>query len=194
MRHKGLNFRQKKKKKINLNTVKVLLGYLFWAAVASFIALVLMNAFGFRTNVIGNSMEPELYSGQQILIDRMSYVVIEPKQGNVIAFLPNGNEKSHYYVKRIVAVPGDTIRISDGRILVNGAPIETDVSYDKVEEAGIASVEIKLSDEEYFVLGDNINSSEDSRSGNIGKVKKEYILGKVWFRLSKDIQYMGLVR
>lgn len=194
MRHKGLNFRQKKKKKINLNTVKVLLGYLFWAAVASFIALVLMNAFGFRTNVIGNSMEPELYSGQQILIDRMSYVVIEPKQGDVIAFLPNGNEKSHYYVKRIVAVPGDTIRISDGRILVNGAPIETDVSYDKVEEAGIASVEIKLSDEEYFVLGDNINSSEDSRSGNIGKVKKEYILGKVWFRLSKDIQYMGLVR
>ena len=55
-------------------------------------------------------------------------------------------------------------------------------------------VEVKLSDNEYIVLGDNRNFSEDSRSGNIGIVKGEYILGKVWFKFSDELDSIGFVK
>ena len=61
-----------------------------------------------------------------------------------------------------------------------------------IEDAGVASEEIKLGDDEYFVLGDNRNNSEDSRLANIGNVKKSYIIGKAWFYF-KSIGNMGFI-
>jgi signal peptidase I len=101
-----------------------------------------------------------------------------------VVFLPNGNEKSHYYVKRVIGVPGDTVLILDGVVYVNGELYEEEGEVDAILDAGIAAEEIVLGDDEYFVLGDNRNNSEDSRYANIGNIKKEYIIGKVWFRVS----------
>ena len=124
--------------------------------------------FGMTTNVVGVSMEPTLYNGQQIFIDRFFYVLSSPKRGDVVVFLPNGNENSHYYVKRVVAVPGDRLVIQDGTLFVNGIESEWVSAY--ISDPGIAGNEFTLENGEYFCVGDNPGNSEDSRSANIGPV------------------------
>ena len=74
--------------------------------------------------------------------------------------------------------------IQNGAVYVNGELFDEKVDLSAIEEAGLASEELKLEDDEYFVLGDNRNNSEDSRYANIGNVKKDYIIGKAWFRVS----------
>ena len=71
-----------------------------------------MIFLGRSARVVGMSMEPTLENGQQIYIDRFTYILSSPKAGDVVAFLPNGNENSHYYIKRVVAGPGDKVRIT----------------------------------------------------------------------------------
>ena len=193
-RHKGLDFNHKRRKKISTVVLKEIFSWLFWIGISAVTAVVLVYVFGLRTNVVGNSMEPHLYAGQKILINRLVYQISEPKFGDVIAFQPNGNENSHYYVKRVIGVPGDTLVIKNGRIFINDEELKEDDSYDKIAEPGIAESELHLAEGEYFVLGDNRNFSEDSRSGNIGIVKDTYIIGKVWFKLSDKLEYMGIVK
>ena len=193
-RHKGLDFKHKRRKKISTVVLKEIFSWLFWIGISAVTAVVLVYVFGLRTNVVGNSMEPHLYAGQKILINRLVYQISEPKFGDVIAFQPNGNENSHYYVKRVIGVPGDTLVIKNGRIFINDEELKEDDSYDKIAEPGIAESELHLAEGEYFVLGDNRNFSEDSRSGNIGIVKDTYIIGKVWFKLSDKLEYMGIVK
>ena len=119
-----------------------------------------------------------------ILVNRFAYIMSKPKAGDVIVFLPNGNNKSHYYVRRVVAVPGDTIQIKDGALYVNDELYKESTDVASMEDAGLASDPIELEKDEYFVLGDNRNNSEDSRYANIGNVKRDYIIGKAWFRFS----------
>ena len=107
-------------------------------------------------------------------------------------FLPNGNANTHYYVKRVVAVPGDSVQIKNGSLYINGL-LYKGVEYDKIEDAGIAENPITLENGEFFTLGDNINNSEDSRSGNIGAVKRENIIGKVWFHMAAGDSPVGLM-
>ncbi len=173
-----------KKKTFTPELAKEIFSWVFYTVVAVFIAFLLVTAFGMKTSVIGDSMEPTIYNGQSVLINKFVYLVSSPKKDDIIAFLPNGNVNSHYYVKRVIGVPGDTIQIIDGTLYINGEEqsIE-DTIYDKMEEAGIAENEIKLSSDEYFVLGDNRNSSEDSRSANIGVVEKSNIIGKCWYKM-----------
>lgn len=92
----------------------------------------------------------------------------------------------------MVAVPGQKVQIIDGMLYVDGVPEEEEI-YDKMEDAGIAENEILLGSDEYFVLGDNRNSSEDSRSGNIGAIRKDTIIGKAWFHMAAGDESMGLI-
>lgn len=191
-RHKGLSF-YKKKKKISSHTIHEIFSYLFGIAVAVFIAGVLVYTVGISTSVIGVSMEPSLYSGQKILINRLAYTLSTPKVGDVVVFLPNGNENSHYYVKRVVAAAGDRVLIQNGRLYVNGVQVEEE-ERDKMADPGIAASEIILGSDECFVLGDNRNNSEDSRSANIGPVKHKDIVGKAWFHMASEEDSMGFVK
>jgi signal peptidase I len=121
-------------------------------------------------------------------------MIFSPQKGDVVVFLPNGNANSHYYVKRVVATPGDKVQIINGSLYINGViASDDDEKYDKMEDAGIASNEIKLESGEYFVLGDNRNSSEDSRSANIGVVRTNMLIGKVWFKLKYEDAKGGFV-
>ena len=119
-----------------------------------------------------------------VLVSFFAYIMSKPKAGDVIVFLPNGNNKSHYYVRRVVAVPGDTVQIKDGALYVNDELYKESTDVASMEDAGLASDPIELEKDEYFVLGDNRNNSEDSRYANIGNVKRDYIIGKAWFRFS----------
>lgn len=190
-RRKGLTFYQKKKK-INKNLITEIFSWIFWMIVAAFLAVVIVYCVGMQTNVIGSSMEPNLYNGQKIFLNRFVYRVSSPKQGDVVVFLPNGNDKSHFYVKRVVATPGDTVVIKEGYLYVNGKIVD-DYFLDKIAEAGLAQNEIKLQTDEYFVIGDNCNSSEDSRSANIGPILKKHIIGKAWFKMAASSSKMGFV-
>jgi signal peptidase I len=191
-RRKGLNFR-KKKKKISTTLLKEIGSYIFIIAVSILMAFVIVWSVGMRTRVIGTSMESALYNGQEILVNRFVYKLFAPKQEDIIVFRPNGNQNSHYYVKRVVAVSGDTVQIKDGILYVNEEPYGTEM-YDKIADAGMLENAITLESEEYCVLGDNINSSEDSRSGNIGMVKRDDIVGKVWFHMAAENVGVGLMK
>ena len=128
----------------------------------------------------------------QIFIDRFLYVLSSPKAGDVVAFLPNGNENSHYYIKRVVAGPGDKVRIADGTLYVNGQ--QSIWVTERVLDAGIAENELILGSGEYFCIGDNPNNSEDSRSANIGPVDEDDIVGKAWFHLKSSTEGMGFIK
>lgn len=192
-RRKGLSFYEKEKK-INKKLLKEIGQWIFWGAVMMLIAFVAVFCFGIRTSVIGGSMEPTLSNGQEILIDRFSYFFVSPGRGDVVVFLPNGNENSHYYVKRVIGLPGDTISIQDGYVMINGIIYDEDGKYDKMEDGGIAETEIILGEDEYFVLGDNRNNSEDSRSSNVGIVMRDYMIGKAWFHMSSGDVHLGFIK
>ena len=184
-RRSGLNF-GRTRKKFNVEKFKEVMAWGIQIAAVIFIAYVCVSCFGVRTNVVGQAMSDTLDNGDQVLINKFVYVISSPKSGDVIVFLPNGNEKSHYYVRRVIGTPGDTVQIKDGAVYVNGTLYNEKVEVAAMEEAGIASEEIKLGENEYFVLGDNRNNSEDSRYANIGNIKEEYIVGKAWFCLESE--------
>lgn len=192
-RKNGLNF-YKKKKKISATAIKETASWGFMIFASAFLAAVLVFSIGMKTSVIGASMEPTLYNGQEILINRFLYNLSSPKRGDVIVFLPNGNQNTHYYVKRVVGLPGETIQIREEHLYVNGVLVEEDERYDRMADAGIAENEIVLASDEYFVLGDNRNNSEDSRSGNIGPVKRKNITGKAWLHMASAAEGMGIVK
>lgn len=191
-RHNGLNF-SKQRKKFNMPLFKEILSWMFESVLVIVIAYTLVSFFGVRTSVVGSAMTPTLENEEQVMVNRFVYLLSAPKSGDVVVFLPNGNEKSHYYVRRVIACPGDTLLIEDGAVYVNGALYEEATEVASIVDAGIAGEEIKLGNDEYFVMGDNRNNSEDSRMANIGFVKKEYMVGKVWFHYT-SINDMGFVR
>lgn len=182
-RNNGLNF-ARRKKKINMAIVKEVVSWTAEIAITLAIAFTFVYFIGLRTSVVGQSMAETLDAGDEILVNRFIYKVTDPKPNDIVVFLPNGNEKSHYYVKRVIAVPGDTVLIKDGAVYVNGELFEEAAATAAIEDSGLAAEEITLGSDEYFVLGDNRNNSEDSRYANIGNIKKEYIIGKAWFRVS----------
>ena len=184
-RRSGLNF-GKQRKKFNVEIFKEVLTWTAQIIGVILIAYVCISSFGIRSSVVGQAMSDTLESGEQILINKITYVFSNPRSGDVVVFLPNGNEKSHYYIRRVVGVPGDKVQIKDGALYINGELYEETTVVAAMEEAGIAETEITLSEDEYFVLGDNRNNSEDSRYANIGNVKKEYIIGKAWFHFGSE--------
>ena len=190
-RNSGLNF-NKRRKKINIPLLKEIASWVLSCLIVVVIAYTLVRFFGLRTSVVGNAMAETLENEEQILVNSFVYMVKEPKQGDVVVFLPNGNEKSHYYVRRVMACPGDSVWIHDGALYVNGEIYNEDISVASIEEPGIAEDENKPEDNEYFVLGDNRNNSEDSRMANIGSIQKEHIIGKAWFHFNK-ITDMGFI-
>ena len=189
---KGLSFYTKEKKKSSVN-IKEILIYIYIVVAALLFAFVTVFLFGFRCKVIGSSMEKTIYSGQNVLVNEMIYLVSSPKSGDVIAFYPNGNKELHPYVKRVVGVPGQTLEVIGGKLYVDGEVYEN-FSYDFIEYEGLLENPYEVQKDEYFVLGDNVNTSEDSRYGNLGAIKEDYIIGQVYFKFSDENHNMGLVK
>lgn len=177
----SLTFHEKQKKKFNMKLFYEIISWIAGIVLAAFLALVVVMFFGIKTTMVGTSMEPVINSGQTVLINRVAYNMSSPKRGDVIVFKPNGNKNSHFYIKRVVGLPGETIQIYNGKVYINGEVYLEDVAID-TREGGIATNEITLETDEYFVLGDNRSNSEDSRSANIGNVKMNMIEGKAWYK------------
>ena len=172
----------KKKKKIDREKIKIVLVTLVEMAVMVVLAAILVYFMGIQTKVTGQSMEPGIRNGDTVWLNRFVYMLSSPKRGDVIAYYPNGNKDASLSIKRVIAVPGDTVCIDNGIVYVNGEAVKENYDASIIKEAGLASEELIIGQDEYFVLGDNRGNSEDSRHANIGNVLKDEIVGKVWLR------------
>ena len=188
-----LSFYQKKRV-ITPKLLKEILSWIIITCLALMLAFIIVYLYGTRVGNVGDSMEPTIANGQGLLVDRTAYKVLRPKKNDIIVFLPNGNTNSHFYVKRVVAVSGERVQIMDGELYINGKVQEDKGGlYDKMEDGGIAENVITLGRGEYFVLGDNRNGSEDSRSADIGIVKDNMIVGKAWYKIKFNDKSGGFI-
>lgn len=178
---------RKKKRRDNIKKAGHVFIWLAEIAIIMFFAVMLVFFMGRTVTLTGNSMSPTLGSGSKVLLNRVSYVFSSPKRGDIVAFKPNGNQKAHSVVKRVIAVPGDKIQIQNGSVYLNGELQQEE--YPAMDYSGVAEEEITLERDEYFVLGDNRNNSEDSRHADMGNVKKDHIEGKAWFIISPRNQF-----
>ena len=174
---------RRKEKKINMHVISEILMWVFQIAVVLAFAFVIVYYVGEQISNIGDSMSPALENGDVVLVNRFIYKVKSPQMGDLIVFKPNGNENSHYYIKRVVAGPGDTVQIKEGFLYVNDELV-TDLPVGKISNAGMAEEPVSVEKDTYFVIGDNPNSSEDSRYADIGNVNLKDIEGKPWYVLS----------
>lgn len=141
------------------------------------IIFLMVSLFWFRGYIYivhGNSMAYEYNNGSVVFvrntetINRYDVVVVVPESGLGTTI-----------IKRVIGLPGDVVRIKNGYVMINGKYLLSDTVHDRILFAGIISSDLQLGSDEYFLMGDNRNHSEDSRYAWLGPVKKEQIVGRV---------------
>jgi signal peptidase I len=134
--------------------------------------------------VKGASMEPTFHDYEYLIINEISYRLDEPERGDIIV-LKDPRNTSQFFIKRIIALPGESIKIKNGAVtIINSAHPEgillDEGSYLNESVYTSGNVDIELEDDQFYVMGDNRGSSLDSRI--IGPIEKEFIVGKAWVR------------
>ena len=152
------------------------------AALAAMILFLFMRNFVFRVaDVSGHSMEPTLSHGDLVLLSRVGYWFGDPQHGDIIAF-PFRENPSEFYIKRIKGVPGDVVDFHNNRFIVNGQESEFDFAQMDIFSSGDIDLPMTVGESEYFVLGDNLNSSKDSRYQSVGSIQERDMIGRVVIR------------
>ena len=163
--------------------LKEILSTSVYLLVVLLITYLIVNFVGQRTEVVGSSMENTLSDGDNLIVDKLTYRFQDPERYDVIVF-PFQYEKNTYYIKRIIGLPGETVRIDeDGVIYINEKELTEYYGREIIADPGVARNEIKLGRDEYFVMGDNRNNSTDSRDPSVGNIHKKDILGRAWLRI-----------
>ena len=165
------------------DALRELLSTSIYILVVLVLAFLVVKYVGQRTEVIGSSMEYTLMDNDNLIVNKIGYIIGEPERFDIVVF-PYRYEKKTYYVKRIIGLPGETVQIlDDGTILINGEELKEYYGKEVMLDPGRASEPVLLSDDEYFVLGDNRNNSKDSRFDEVGNIKRSELMGKVWIRI-----------
>lgn len=157
------------------------------------LAVLVFRFYGDRTTMVGSSMKPVLESNDIVLLDELCYTFHAPKRCDVVSFVVETKIGETHYIKRIIGLPGETVQIADGLVLINGKCPDAEDPLYQASIPGDASEPVKLGENEYFVLGDNRTSSEDSRFSNVGNVTFEQIEGRLWLLIDPFVR-MGLIR
>ena len=139
-----------------------------------------------KDGIKGTSMENNFHDGEHILVEKVSRYFGGPDRFDVIVFTKKHGVQERTYIKRVIGLPGETVQIVDGQILIDGAVLKENYGKEMItdEEAGLAAEPMALGEDEYFVLGDNRNNSIDSTDYKVGAVKKEELDGVVFFRIA----------
>ncbi len=168
----------------NANQIKTaLLEFVVWILAVIVLSFLLIHFVMQKSSVNGSSMEPTLQNGDQLMTDKLSYRFHDPERFDIIIF-PYEYQKKTYFIKRIIGLPGERVRIDEyGTIYINGEVLEENYGKEVIASPGLAFNEIQLGEDEYFVLGDNRNNSEDSRFPDVGNIRREKIIGRAWLRV-----------
>ena len=153
-----------------------------YAAVVIGLTFFVITFVAQRTQVNGESMYPALHDKDNLIVDKFSYHFCDPKRYDIVVF-PYHYKDRTYYIKRVIGLPGETVQIKDGCVYIDGQRLDEHFSEEKIQNAALASEPIVLGKDEYVVLGDNRNASEDSRFPDVGKVKRKEIIGRAWIRI-----------
>jgi signal peptidase I len=136
--------------------------------------------------VKGASMEPNFHDREYLIVDEISYQINAPKRGDIIVFR-YPRDPQEFFIKRIIGLPGEKVQIQDGMTFIynkenpNGVGLQEAYLAPNTKTYGISDNDIvTLGENEYYVMGDNRNSSKDSRS--FGPVSRSFIIGKVLLR------------
>jgi len=154
--------------------LREILGPILLAVIIFLILQATMQSFV----VVGSSMKPSLYDGQRLLINKVVYSLHEPEVGDVVVFEPPNNQRADY-IKRIIALPGDILEVKMGVVYVNGSPLDERTYIKELPRYSLPQQ--KIPENEYFVLGDNRNNSNDSHNG--WTVPRQNIIGKAWLSI-----------
>lgn len=162
----------------------VLLQRFLELAVCVLIALGLSAGFnhfiGTHTIVDGTSMEGTLHDEDNLFVNKIVYRLHDPERFDIIVF---PYDEDTYYIKRIIGLPGETVEIVGGQICIDGVVLQENYGLEPMSDTDNTYGPVTLGEDEYFVLGDNRNHSTDSRSSDVGFIKKDKIIGKAMYRL-----------
>ena len=167
--------------------------WIFQIAVTLVLAAVVAIFFFQSTTMQESSMEPTLETGERFFVNKLIYKFTSPDRGDIIAFTKDGSDDAPIHIKRVIGLPGETIEIRDGVIYIDGEEYEEKGDLPQITNPGLAEDGVTLGNDEYFVLGDNRNNSEDSRFAEVQNIDKKYIEGKLWFCIYPADQ-MGFVK
>lgn len=160
----------------------------FIPTVVSAIGITLVvNTFIGITTVQGISMEPTLYTGNKLLINKISKLTNNIERGNIVVFDSTpGNAKKDkvFYIKRVIGIAGDKIEIKNGNVFVNGKELTEDYA-DKTDS--FTNLIMTVPEDSYFVLGDNRDKSNDSRY--FGTIMHSQITGKISMQIYPKIEF-----
>lgn len=172
--------RERRKRKLKILEAVDMIVYCVGVLVVCFF---IINFVGQRTIVVGDSMENTLYDGDNLIVDKVTYRFSDPKRYDIVVF-PCKAKEDTLYIKRIIGLPGEKVQIDkEGNIYINDELLVENYGKEVMIYAGLAKDPIYLGADEYFVLGDNRNNSEDSRFSTVGVVDSSEIVGKAFFRL-----------
>ncbi|MDD6428491.1 signal peptidase I [Candidatus Weimeria sp. HCP3S3_B5] len=180
---KSLDFRRRRKRPDVKNIRKIIILMLETGAVV-LLAYLIVRAFCMQVVMTEESMEPQIKVSDRLLIDKVIYRIKDPKQGDVVAFSSPGDLSGRYSVKRVIAVPGQKVLIKNGVVYVDDKVYQAPAQTTTIKDSGLASSEFTLGGDEYFLLGDNRDVSEDSRYTSVGNILKSQIRGKIWLDAS----------
>jgi len=174
-----------KKKSLNPNLKKAIVFVVEVAKIALIAAVIVIpiRYYLFQPFFVrGQSMDPNFENGDYLIIDEISYRLKEPTRGEVVVFkFPY--DISQRFIKRIIGLPGETIEISNGQIKIYKESLEVEILNESEyldDLMTIGNIKIELSENEYFVMGDNRDFSYDSRK--FGAITEDNIIGRVVFR------------
>lgn len=183
---------RKKKKSLSRRIFDGAMEIFLYVIIALICIFVIPKYVVQRTEVSGPSMEATLQDEDNILVEKVSYRFGRPNRFDIVVFYhffdENNQDKTDenaydFYVKRIIGLPGETVQIVNETILINGEPLEENYGKDPITYEGVAEEPIVLGEDEYFVLGDNREVSQDSRYEEVGNIKEDLIIGRAWVRV-----------
>jgi signal peptidase I len=162
-----------------------------WREIAETVLLTLLIFLAIRTliqnfRIEGDSMEPNLYEGQYLIVDKLVYYLHPPERGDVVVF-HYPNNPSRDFIKRIIGLPGEKVEVKEERLFINDEELEEPYALHMGQYTWGPQ---RLGEDEYFVLGDNRNHSHDSHSW--GPLSGDAIVGKAWISYWPP-KHLGLV-
>jgi signal peptidase I len=189
----NLRFEEERKREHRIQILKETVYFLIAVVIVVLLAWLVVRFALKKVSVIGSAMETTLYNGQDVIVNKTSYLIFRPKRDALVAFYPEQEEEeedssiqkdSTISIRRIIGMPGETVLIKDGIIYIDGKELNEKYDFEEILSPGQANEEITLDSDEYFVLSDKRSDLDDSRSSTFTKVKKKNIIGKVILTLN----------